>query len=114
MDFAHGETVTILRAGSTTDRYSNTVTDWTTPTETVISGCAFAPRTTEEDRGNYRQAVIVGLTMYAPPGSDITAADRVRRANDDVFEIEGMPGEWVSPFTGWQAGIEVALRKVEG
>lgn len=114
MRFPHGETATIQRPTTTTDRYGNTVVDWSTPTETVVAGCAFAPRTTDEDRGNYRQGVIVGLTMYAPPGTNVTATDRIRRADGTVFEVEGQPGEWANPFTGTDFGVQVALRRVQG
>jgi hypothetical protein len=31
-----------------------------------------------------------------------------------MYEIDGEPGEWRSPFSGWHPGIEVAVTRVEG
>lgn len=113
MQFAHGETITIQRAGITTDRYGNEVADWTNPTETTVAGCALAPRTEDESRANARQGVIIGLTLYAPPGTDLRATDRIV-ARGETFEVDGFPGDWANPFTGTEFGIEAALRRVEG
>jgi hypothetical protein len=113
VQFAHGETVTILRAGATTDYYGNVSTDWGAATETEVTGCALAPRKAEEERDQGRQGVIIGLTLYAPPGTDLLPTDRVR-ARGEVFEVDGFPGIWDNPLTGTSFGIEVALRRVEG
>jgi hypothetical protein len=29
----------------------------------------------------------------------------------DVYVVEGRPGDWRSPFTGWHPGIEVAVKR---
>lgn len=107
-----GEPVTIHRTAATgaVDRYGNP-TDG--PTQTItVTGCAVAPRSTSEENTD-RAGVITGLTVYAPPGTRINPADRLHIRNA-LYEVEGEPGIWVSPFTGVEAGVEVAVRRVEG
>lgn len=107
-----GETVTILRGQATIDRYGNTTVDWTTPTRTDIDGVAVAPRTSGEEHAG-RTAVIVGLTLYLPAGADMRATDRVV-ARGSTYEVVGDPAVWVSPYTGAQPGIEVAVERYDG
>lgn len=107
-----GETITVLRHGSTTDRYENTVPDWTDPTRIPIKGCAVAPRSTSEDNAG-RQAVIVGLIVYTPAGVDIRPTDRVE-VRGVVHEVDGEIGDWRNPFTGTRAGLEVQLKRAAG
>jgi hypothetical protein len=107
------ESITRVRAGSTTDRFDNTVPDWSDPDELDIEGCAVAPRDAEEDRTNGRQAVIVGFNIYAPPGADIRPTDRVV-ARGETHEIDGDPGVWVDPFSQTEKGVEIRTRRVEG
>src|SRR5690606_21170912 len=72
----HGETVTIVRPGPPTqDEYGNDVPG--TPVEIDVPGCGVAPRTSSEIT-DARDTVIVGLTLYAPAGTDLRATDRVR------------------------------------
>lgn len=106
------EAVTRQRAGTTTDRYGNTVLDWTNPDEDAIDGCAFAPTSTSEDY-DQRAAVIQVPMLYAPPGADINAADRIV-FRGTTFEVNGEPATWVDPFSGVEKGIEVPLRVVAG
>ena len=111
----HGETVTIVR-NSTPARDENG--DWVTGVETRIdvSGCGVAPRTGATDgevdaRG--RQGVIIGLSLYAPPGTELLVTYRVE-ARGALFEVEGEPGQWWNPFLGAHVGVEVALRRAAG
>ncbi|MFT9821150.1 hypothetical protein [Lysinibacillus sp. NPDC056185] len=115
MRFPAGETVTVLRANLVTDRYGNEVWDWSDPDRTLVPGCAVAPRRTgaAEVTDLGRQGVIVGLTVYAPAGTDIRPSDRME-VGGRVYEVDGESGTWASPFTGWAPGIEVALKQMEG
>lgn len=112
--FSKGETVTRLRATTTSDGYGGTVLDWTTPTEATIEGVALAPRTGEEIHGPGRAGVIIGFTLYCDYDADITYEDRIRRADGAVYEFEGQPGQWDNPFSGYEHGMTGALRRVEG
>jgi hypothetical protein len=107
-----GETVTIRRPDATSDRYGNAGPDWSSVTDTAVAGVAVAPRLEGEDRTLGRQGVVVGLTLYLPPGSDIAATDRVV-VRGDVYEVDGEPGDWRSPHSTAK-GIEVAVRRVAG
>lgn len=107
------ETATRLRAeAGEADRYNNTPLDWTDPDSEAIPGCLFAPGGTSEDHDRGRDAVIVGPMLYAPFGSDIIAQDRIE-VRDKTYEVEGEPEDWVG-MSGWQAGMVVPLRRVDG
>lgn len=111
MYFAHGEPVTVWTATTTTDRYGNEVNDWVVgPT---YDRCSVAPRASTELTDGGRQGVIIGLSVYLPPDAVVGPHDRLE-VRGDMFEIDGEPGEWRSPFTGWNPGIEVALKRVTG
>lgn len=106
------ETVTVLRAAATTDRYQNTVADWTDPVRTDVAGCMVAPRSSSEDNDG-RTAMIVGLTVYLPAGTDLQPADRLE-VRGVVYEVDGEPGDWRNPYTDTRAGLEVAVQRVTG
>lgn len=109
-----GETITRLRATSTTqDRYGNDEPDWADPDSEPIAGCAVAPRTAPEDTDAGREGVIIGLTVYAPPGADIRPTDRVV-CRGDLYVVDGPVGLWTSPFSNVAAGNEIQLKRVEG
>ena len=111
MIFPYGETVTRIRLISgDRDEFGDPVDDAETRTE--VTGCAVAPRQAGEQIGQGRIAVTSGLTLYVPPGADVLPSDRfeVRGA---VWEVEGEPAVWRSPFTGWEPGREVELTRVE-
>lgn len=107
-----GETITVLRPTDTEDRYHNVVQDWSDPERTDVEGCAVAPSSSSEDNAN-RQGVVAGLTVYAPADADIRHTDRVE-VRGLVYEVDGTPNDWRSPFSGRRPGLEVALKRVEG
>lgn len=115
MYFAHGETVTRLRGVPVTDPYSNTTTglDWTSPSSLAIPGCGFNPGLSTEPLQDARNAVLTRPEVYAPPGADILAGDRLA-VRGLTYEVQGRPQDWVSPFTGWNPGLVVPLELVEG
>lgn len=115
MLFPHGETVTILTGTAAADPYSGEAGDlnWDDPAEQDVEGCGVQPRTSVEPSQDARTAVIVGLTVFMPAGTVIGPHNRLRVRGDD-YEVEGEPGEWISPFTGWAAGVEVAVKRVSG
>lgn len=107
------ETVTRLRATTSTDRYNNAEPDWSAPAELDIDGCAVAPRDAEEDRGDGREAVIIGFNVYAPAGTSVLATDRLRVRGEEHI-VEGDPGVWVNPWGDVEEGVEIRTRRVEG
>lgn len=108
MRFEHGETVTVTRPGGTS-RYGDPLPG----VDHVLDGVGFAPRYSTELTAQ-RSTVIVGLTMLADVGADVLPVDVITRANGKKYQVEGEPGEWISPLTGWHAGVEVALVRVTG
>jgi hypothetical protein len=93
------------------DEYGNPTYDELDPV--VLDGAFVAPRKSEGLDRDGRTGVIVGLTLYAPYGTDLVYTDRVE-VDGVVYEIDGEPGRWLHPHTGWQAGVEAALVRGEG
>jgi hypothetical protein len=108
----YGRTVTRLRSGEPSyDDYGNEVPG--PVTETALDGCAWSPRAgTEQLQG--QDTVIVGLTLYAPPATDLLATDRVRLPDGTMWAVDGMPGSWWSPYDGAEKGVTAALTRWEG
>ena len=92
------------------DRYGDPVGS---PSRTTLPGCAVAPRTSSDVTDRGRQGVIVGMTLYAPHGTDLLHTDQVE-VDGVLHDIDGEPGSWVNPFSGWRAGVEVALKRAAG
>lgn len=105
--FGAGVTVTVHRPFSV-DVYGDRGID----TTHTIARCALAPVTSSEviDRGTTVQTL---MTLYAPAGSDLRAADRVT-VGGRTYEVVGDPAEWANPFTGRRPGLSADLRAVRG
>lgn len=95
--------------------------DITRGDERVVEGVAWWPRTSVEGSGtpgmgaDLRTArLTTGLTMLAPPGHGITARHRVILPDGQEYRVEGAPGQWRSPLTGWSPGDQIELERVEG
>ena len=81
-------TVTVIREPKR-DRLSDAPTG--TPPEHDIEGCAIVPRTSfEQERG---WVIVEGRTVIAPFGADVLADDKVR-ADGEVWEVDGAPGDY--------------------
>lgn len=107
-----GSTVTVLRdSPGGTDAYGDPIAS--TTSRTNLLGCAVAPRYSTEPTERGRLGVVIGLSVYAPPGSDVLFTDRLEIAGV-VYAIEGEPGDWVNPFTGSAPGMEIAVKRAVG
>jgi len=113
--FGHGETFTRLRGQETVDPYSGEASgrSWDEPDRLDIPGCAFNPGGSSEPVQDARSAVISQPEVYAPAGADVTAGDRLE-VRGRVYDVDGEPAGWRSPFTGWEPGMVVALKAVAG
>lgn len=105
------ETVRVLRA-PLVDRRGTKVRDWAAAEEREIAGCSVQFGSTSTDRGEPREALSSSATLYAPPGADVEAGDRVSCAFGE-FWVEGRPMPRVSP-TGAASHVECALSRWEG
>jgi hypothetical protein len=108
MNFPFGETIQRIRALPALDPYSDEVTGsiWVDAPEVDIIGVGVEPRPSAEPLEDARNSVTSGFTLYMPYDSDVTSADRVR-VRGVVYEVEGEPSAWRSPFTGWAPGLVV-------
>jgi hypothetical protein len=106
MDFPHGETVTLVSTTTTDDGLGNTTTE---TTETTWGPCAVAPRYSQESNDPRVPPVIVGKTIYGPAVA--IDSDDTLVIGGETYEVDGLPGEWVNPFTGWAPGIEVPVKR---
>ena len=80
----------------------------------TIVGAGFAPGTSIEDNDRKAQVVTTG-TLYVPADAmQVTAQHRIRFPGGVVWSVDGAPGDWNSPLTGWQAGREIRLRRATG
>lgn len=110
--FPHGTTVTRLRGTVVSDGYGGTQRDWTNPQRLTISGAGLAPTVEPEQHQAGRDGTEVGWTLYCAT-ADVTAYDRIE-SRFGLFEVDGDPGIWESPFTGQNHGMVTRLRRVEG
>jgi len=115
MRFANGVDVIVHRAvPGGVDQYGDPIPG--TVTTHVLAGVALAPRTGGgfgDVDSRSRAGVVVGLTMYAAHDADIRPTDRVE-IDGELWEVDGEPGRWASPFTGRLHGCQVALKRAEG
>lgn len=106
MDFPHGESVTIRSTVTTRDEFGDSTT---VVTDIPWGPCAVAPRSSSESADANSPAVIVGLTIYGPTVA--LNSDDTLVVGGVVYEVDGIPGVWESPFTGWAPGMEVAVKR---
>lgn len=105
-----GETVVFLyRTAGPRDAHGNKTWTWT---EAAVSGCIVWPTgSTEQIQGQDQTSE--QLTVLAPYGTDVTAYERAR-ARGLLYEVNGVPSPWSSPFTQTRAGVEMRLTRITG
>lgn len=105
------ETVTRLRP-TLVDKRGTRVLDWSSPDELPIGGCSVQPSASSRDLDGRTIQVTEDWTLYAPPGSDIEAGDRIQW-EDLTFELDGAPMPWKSP-TGRVSHVWARLKEWSG
>lgn len=105
-----GETITIVRKGEQTSEDSQGNPIFEDLPDIPVAGCAFAPRSSEENGSNAGARIITGGTVYAPPGTVLFPTDLLRIRGQE-WQIDGEVGDWVSPFSGDERGVEVAVKR---
>lgn len=109
MTFPHGQAVTLIRrVKSGTDALGNDV--WS-ETRTDVRGVFSPGGSTEIVQG--QDLVISQPTLALPPKTVVSSVDAVE-VNGDTYEIDGSPNAPISPFTAWQPGVVVRLKRVTG
>lgn len=103
------QTVTVLTASSTTDRYGNTVDSWTSPTSRTVSAWVDQTGSVEDLLG--RDATTTVAVVFLPAGDPITAYDRMT-VDGVTYAVDGVPNAAYSRRGVHH--IQVRLRNVEG
>lgn len=106
-----GETITITRrSAAATDDFGNKT--YTTTTITV-KDALIAFGATEEPIDAERDAVDAKITVYLPSGTVIQEGDRFTIRNSSWVK-DGTPETWTNPFTSFESGVVIQLRKRNG
>lgn len=111
----YGVTVGLLRftPGEVIDGYGEPDT-WAGPVP--IGGCAVAPGAVVEPFEANREGAGVEFTLYMPPGTAVSARDRVTLpGHSEPFDVLGGGKDWGrNPFTGKPAGVVVEVGRFDG
>jgi len=106
----NGVIVRVRREQTGVDDYGDPV--FGPETRVTLEGAFTAPRQST-DLNSGRTGVIIGLTLFAAHEYDLEHLDEIE-VDGVVYAIDGDPGRWLHPWTGWAAGIECALVRAEG
>ena len=93
------------------DAHNNPIVGYAEPEPLMVYGWE-VPRTAEPLRAGHDR-VIVDLSMFVPPGTEISAHDRVV-INDREFEVVGEVEDAGNGPFGFDPGATVQLRRIEG
>lgn len=94
-----------------TDAHGNKVESWAAPI--YVGVYSIAPAMSNEPFEAGRELVITGLTVLAPATVEIDRRDIVVIDGED-YTVEGEAGNWNQGPFGFEPGISVSLRRVEG
>lgn len=125
-DYVTGFTVRVLRGTPVDDPFGHggdegdRELDWTTPARVGpdYERCPIALETAiEAPTSNAPLALSEELTVYVPYSVDVTSADRVEVLTGPyrgTYEVDGLPGWWLNPYTGDAPGCAVKLGRKTG
>lgn len=105
------ETIQVSRAPLVRSR-GTSERDWASAKTHEVAGCSVQFGSTSTDRTDPRDAIDSTAALFAPPGADILAGDRIACASG-VFAVQGEPMPRTSP-TGAVSHVECALERWEG
>lgn len=104
-------TVTVVRP-QMVDRRGTLVADWANAQRTALPDCCMQERSTVRDLDGRTLSVSEGFVLFAPPGADVQAGDRIE-FNGNTFEVDGIPADWPCR-SGRISHVEVPLSRWEG
>lgn len=84
-----------------------------TPTTFTVAGCVVYPIATEERYGG-RDTIMDLVRLLAPTSAGIRTTDKVILPNGKRYDVSGEPGDYQSPFSGWNPGSRFTLQEVTG
>ena len=80
----------------------------------TLTGCAVAPRQTSDTGERATDGAIERLTVYCPDrGADVNPTDQLV-IDGTVYDIDGFPQRWTSPYTGWEPGCVIDISRKVG
>lgn len=114
----HRTTITVTRhpyQPDAPDRRGHNEPAWGPPQD--LPGCLLAPGTSSEPAEAGRDKVLTQATIYAPPGTTVTALDRITTPDGTTWQVTGTPASWPpSPVIGAPdgGGVVVTLTRTTG
>lgn len=109
--FAHGESVTRLRAPAGDGIHDDF--DWSAAVSTPLGGWAVDDTASTASVEPGREPVVSDFVLYRQEPADVASTDRLV-VRGKTCEVQGNPSELVNPFTGWRPGQVVRAKIVEG
>lgn len=111
--FGYGETVTVQAhlVDASEDSHGNPVETFAPPVE--VGDCGFDPGGSVETLGPGREVVVSRPRVFLPPDTVITARSLLT-IRGLLYRVDGDPGDWRNPFTGWNPGIVATLERAAG
>lgn len=109
--FAHGETVTRLRAPEADGLYDEF--DWSSAVPTPLDGWAVDDSASSMTVEEGREPVVSDFVLYRQEPADVVSTDRLV-IRGKTCRVQGNPSLPVNPFTGWRPGQVVRAKVVEG
>lgn len=111
MFFKGNEPVIIKRREiNGTDEYGN---ETYSTTEILVRDCLMGFGSTDEPVDASRKPIDASVTLYFPNGTVILEED-VFEVREKDFVKDGDPMDWKSPFSGWNLGVVVKVRRRVG
>jgi len=107
------ETVTVVRAGESVETPLGYSPGPSTPHD--VDGCSLQRllgNSSLETMSGDVDKLVTRWILYAPPGADILASDRVQQGPLDL-QVDGDPATWPGP-NGRPHHVEVYLKRWEG
>jgi hypothetical protein len=109
--FTFAVTVTLIHRvpSGQVDEYGN---DIMTETSITVPNTVFVPSGSSENLA-FADQVTTGEQFYMPYGTPVNILD-VIQFNGELYEVQGKPSEWVSPFSGRVSPIRIDTTKITG
>lgn len=105
-----GTEIIVVHRPTTQFTRTGEVTTWAP--DRAVKGCVIVPRTAGDERNDRQNTTIIGVAVYAPPGTDVESTDEVT-ARGVRWRVDGEPGDYRSAG-GQRKAVAVNLRRVEG
>jgi hypothetical protein len=107
------QSIVVLRAPASTDRYGNSKPDWSAPARTPVDGVNVQPQGGSSEDTDDKQVTVTGWRLFTPRGMDLDLRETDRVEFDGmVLQVVGKVARWPAPGGGVHH-IEADLREVD-